>query len=137
VYGKWGGSGFDELTKKLMETHDLPTLRYGNIRHNGQIVHKVAIVAGFGGTPEFIQEAAALGCDTFITGEWFPFGPGDWRAEYREKMRALLPTIPLNLIATSHYASEMIVLRDGMKAWFREHAPGVEIVLMTQKDPWR
>ena len=43
----------------------------------------------------------------------------------------------LNLIGTSHYASEAVVMRDQMPDWFRENTPGVEPFFVSQEDPWR
>jgi len=138
VYGKIPYNTFDECARKVAESMDLPTLRYVNIRHDGLPVHKAMVVAGGGGaTLEYIQEAIDLGCDTYITGEWSYFGPGEWRAAQREALRAFLAKAQINLIAGSHYASEMVVMRDQMRNWFKEQVPGIEVVLIGQKDPWR
>jgi len=41
-------------------------------------------------------------------------------------MRALVPTLPMNLLGTSHYASEMVVMRDhlpgGSATWASKRA---------------
>jgi putative NIF3 family GTP cyclohydrolase 1 type 2 len=129
--------GFHDFARKVQELLDLPYLRYNAIRHNGRKVHRVGVIAGFGGTPADIQEAVDLGCDTFITGEWWPFGPGDWRVSHRDKMREFLANSAanINLIGTSHYASEALVLQEHMLAWFRSHH--VEAIFVGQDDPWR
>jgi putative NIF3 family GTP cyclohydrolase 1 type 2 len=128
---------FHEFTRRLVEALGLPYLRYSGVRNDGLPIHKVAVVAGDGGKPEFIQQAIDLGCDTFVTGEWWRWGPGDARAKARERMADFLKGAHINLLATSHYASEAAVMRDAMAEWFRENAPAVEPVFIGQEDPWR
>ena len=137
IHGKIGPVGFHEFARKCAEVTALPTLRYDAIRHNGQPVQHVAVITGTGADLEFLREAVSLGCDTFVTGEWWVFGPGEWRAPYREAVRALLNDMKLNLIGTSHYASEAVVMRDQMPAWFYENAAGIEPLFIAQDDPWR
>jgi putative NIF3 family GTP cyclohydrolase 1 type 2 len=137
VMGKVGPIGFQEFAKRVAAVTELPTLRYSAVRHNGRPVAQVGIVTGPGGTPENIQEALDQGCDTFVTGEWWYFGPGEARAQKREQIHNFLLTADVNLIGTSHYASEMVVMRDTMPEWFRENTPGVEPVFVPQDDPWR
>jgi putative NIF3 family GTP cyclohydrolase 1 type 2 len=54
----------------------------------------VAIVAGYGGRPEWMARAQGLGCDTFLTGEGLMFGP------------LFAKEAGLNLIMAGHYATE-------------------------------
>ena len=84
VYGKVGPLSFNEFARKCAEATALPGLRYDAIRHNGRPVQQVAIVTGNGADPQFLREAISIGCDTFVTGEWWLFGPGEFRAAYRE-----------------------------------------------------
>jgi putative NIF3 family GTP cyclohydrolase 1 type 2 len=139
VYGKVGGNtpGFHDFGKRVAEACGLPGLRYYAVRHNGRPVLQVGIVTGLGGRPEHIREALDLGCDTFVTGEWWLYGPGEWRARSREKMHEFLQNADVNLIGTSHYASEAVVMREQMPAWVRENAPSVEPMFIAQDDPWR
>jgi len=132
-----GVVGFHEFCKKVAEVNELPALRYHGIRHNGRPVSKVAVVAGGGGTVEYITEAVELGCDTFVTGEWWLFGPGEWRAARREQIHDLLKTTDINLISATHYASEAVVMRSQMMDWFREHVSAVDPVFIPQEDPYR
>lgn len=129
--------GFHDFARRLAEALGLPHLRYGGVRNDGLPIHKVAVVAGGGGAPEIIQQAIDLGCDTFVTGEWWLWGPGEDRAKARERMEQFLKGAHINLLATSHYASEAVVMRDALADWFRESAPGVEPVFIGQEDPWR
>lgn len=55
--------------------------------------------------------------------------------EHRARMRELVPTLRMNLLGTSHYASEMVVMRDLMPGWFRN--AGIEARFIKQPDPWR
>lgn len=137
VHGTLNTPGFHDFARRVAEATGLPALRYYAVRHNGRPVQHVAIVTGTGGTVEYIREALDLGCDTFVTGEWWLFGPGEWRARRREAMREFLPNADINLIGTSHYASEAVVMRDQMPGWLRETIPTVEALFIPQDDPWR
>jgi putative NIF3 family GTP cyclohydrolase 1 type 2 len=55
----------------------------------------VAIVAGYGGRPEWMARAQALGCDTYLTGEGLMFGP------------LFAREAGMNLIMAGHYATEV------------------------------
>lgn len=55
----------------------------------------VAIVAGYGGRPEWMARAQALGCDTYLTGEGLMFGP------------LFAREAGLNLIMAGHYTTEV------------------------------
>jgi dinuclear metal center YbgI/SA1388 family protein len=54
----------------------------------------VAIIAGYGGRPEWMASAQSLGCDTFLTGEGNMFGI------------LFAKEAGLNLITAGHYATE-------------------------------
>ena len=41
----------------------------------------------------------------------------------------------MNLLGTSHYASEMVVMRDQMPGWFRN--AGIDAKFIKQPNPWR
>jgi putative NIF3 family GTP cyclohydrolase 1 type 2 len=135
IHGKVANSTtFQELAEQLAEVCELSTLRYDQIRHNAQPVHHIALVPGGGADPEIIQEALDLGADTFITGHWWLFGSSDYAANDRQERKTSFPPIPLNFLAASHYSTELIVMRDQMPDWFKQH--NVETVLMRQEDPW-
>jgi putative NIF3 family GTP cyclohydrolase 1 type 2 len=137
IYGKVAPTGFHEFARRVAAITDLPSLNYSTIRNNGRPVQQIGIVAGRGGEPEIIREAIDLGCDTFVTGEWWLYGPGEDRAANREQMRAFLVNADINMIGTSHYASEAVVMRDLMTEWFRENVASVEPIFIPQSDPWR
>jgi putative NIF3 family GTP cyclohydrolase 1 type 2 len=136
VYGKVGPVNFHDFAQKAAKVTDLPALRYSAIRHNGRPVQQVGIVTGTGGQPAHIREAMSLGCDTFVTGEWWPSGPAEEHAQRREQMHTFLLEADVNLIGTSSYASEAVVMRDLMPNWFRTNTPTIEPVFIPQADPW-
>lgn len=125
---------FQELAENLAEVCELTTLRYDQIRHNAQPVHHIALVPGGGADPDIIQEAINLGADTFITGHWWLFGSSEYAANDREKCKDAIAPYRLNFLAAAHYSTELIVMRDQMPDWFKQH--NVETVLMRQEDPW-
>lgn len=137
VYGNANGIGFHEFAKRVADVSGLPALRYHAVRHNGRPVSKVAVVAGMGGTPENLREAALLGCDTFVTGEWWLLGQGEFQARAREKIRELLKELDINIIGSSHYSSEALVLRDALCNWLNEHIPSVDPIFVPETDAWR
>lgn len=137
VYGNVNGISFHDLAKRVAEICGLPALRYHAVRHNGRPVSKVAVVAGMGGTPDNLREAAQLGCDTFVTGEWWLLGQGEFQVQSRERLRELLRELDLNIIGSSHYASEALVLRDALQQWLQENIPSIDPIFMPETDAWR
>ncbi len=137
IHGKIGPIGFHDLAKRAAEVTGLPSLRYSSVRNNGRTIQHIALIAGAGGDPSDIDAALAVGADTYITGEWWPFGPGESRMASRNSLHEFLISADINLIGTSHYASELVVMRDQMPGWFRTNAPSVETQFIAQDDPWR
>lgn len=134
IYGNGKPTSFHDFAKRCVEVCGLPGLRYDSVRHNGQPVQKIAVLPGIA-TPDDLREAAQLGCDTLVTGEWWVFGMnGD--AAYRDLMLSTLADLRLNLIGTSHFASNAVVMRKELLDWFRENIPAVEPVFVPQDDPW-
>lgn len=135
VHGFVGEMSFGEFALQLSEVMDLPYIRYDQLRFNGLPVNHVSLIPGGGNDPRQLAAAQALGCDTYVTGHWWPVGHYEYAVQQRAKMREIVPGLPMNLIGTSHYASEMIVLRDKMLAWFRN--AGIEARFVAQANPWR
>lgn len=135
VHGKVRDKTFGEFAHQLAEVTDLPYIRYNQIRFNGQPVEHVAVIPGGGDDPRHLEEVRDLGCDTYVTGHWWLEGDYDYAAQQREVMRALVPQMPMNLLGLSHYASEMVVMRDLLPGWFRN--AGIEARFIRQPDPWR
>jgi putative NIF3 family GTP cyclohydrolase 1 type 2 len=129
-------TSYQAFAARLAKITDVDRLRYDQVRHCGLPVNRVAVVPGGGGRPERLEEAAAAGCDTYVTGQWWPFSETNEAAEpHREQMRQLLPQVRMNLLGASHYATEMVVMRDQMPGWFRDR--GVDAEFVPQEDPWR
>ena len=120
--------------RRLAKVTDVGHLRYDQVRHNGRPVNRVAVVPG-AGMPDLIAEAATLGCDTYVTGHWWFYGDNDPAREQRETMREFVLGVNMNLLGVSHYATEMVVMRDQMPGWFRDH--GIDAEFVPQEDPWR
>ncbi|NDJ75541.1 MAG: hypothetical protein GYB65_04715 [Chloroflexi bacterium] len=135
VHGKVHDVAFGDFAEHLAAVTDLPYIRYNQIRFNGQPVEHIAVIPGGGDNAQHLQQAVDLGCDTYITGHWWLVGDYEYAAQQRAAMRKLVPQLPMNLLGLSHYASEMIVLRDQLPAWFRN--VGIEARFIKQPNPWR
>ncbi len=98
-------------------------------------VQHVAVVAGGAAYPGLMQEALDAGCDTYLTGDFRVRHGGPWAEEHRPQFDAFVDSVPLNLIGASHYATESLVLRRDMLAYFRDLGLPAEFV--PQADPWR
>jgi dinuclear metal center YbgI/SA1388 family protein len=61
---------------------------------NNESFGHIAVVAGWGGRPEWMARAQVLGCDTFLTGEALMFG------------LLFAREAGLNLVVAGHYATE-------------------------------
>lgn len=84
-------------------------LRY---RDCGKPVHRIAV--GGGACGDYIQNAIALGCDTFVTSD----------LSYHE----FLDTVGLNLIDAGHFPTENVVCPVVAKR-LKEAFPAAEVVL--------
>ena len=125
-------AAFAERVRVLCE---VPHLDAAQVRHMGQPVVRVAIVAGGGDDIELLREAETLGVDTYLTGTWWTPHRGEWADANRAALRAFLPSCPLNLLGASHDGSELVVLRDQVAPLLQGWGLGVEVV--RQDDHWR
>jgi dinuclear metal center YbgI/SA1388 family protein len=89
VYGEVDGT-FDELLERLRAVNGTPVEAW---RNNGSF-GRIAIVTGAASWTAILEEAQALGCDTYITGE----GTMDTKRFARE--------IGVNLVFGTHYGTE-------------------------------
>jgi len=101
----------------------------------GRPVRHLAVVAGGAAYPGLMEEALALGCDTYITGDFRIRHGGPWAEEHRPQFDEFVDGVELNLIGGSHYATEAIVLREDMVAFFGDL--GLPARFVPQSDPWR
>lgn len=103
--------GLEEFLSVVVKSLSCKGLRY---RDGGKRVHKVAV--GGGACGDFIPQALALGCDTFVTSD----------LSYHE----FLDTQQLNLIDAGHFPTENVVCPK-IKAYLDEHFPDTETVIST------
>ncbi len=106
-----------DLVNRLKKT--LPTsFCLGVFSH--EEVKKIALVGGSGGS--LLDEAIALGCDTFVTGEF----------KYNHALTAREAGI--NLLMLGHYETEYIVLAPLAEA-MKKAFPTLEVTVMERKAP--
>ncbi|GAB4571602.1 MAG: Nif3-like dinuclear metal center hexameric protein [Anaerolineae bacterium] len=125
---------FQSFAQRLAKVTDVSYLRYDQVRHNGLPVQHVAVVSGNGASLELLQKAYELGCDTYVTGQWWQYVDHPDAEAQRKTMREFVAANPMNLLGVSRYATEMVVMRDQMPGWFRAH--GIETEFVPQDDPW-
>ena len=133
LYGNVRPVPFQTFAKRLAQVCELPALRYDQVCHNGRMVERVAVVPGGGDTPELLKEAEQLGCDTYVTGEWWPYRNAEWAEQQRALLSELIPCMSMNLLGSSHYSSELVVMRDQMLSWFKEL--GIDTQLLREPPP--
>jgi putative NIF3 family GTP cyclohydrolase 1 type 2 len=134
MHGTVNPTTFQEFATKLAEICELPALRYDQCLNNGRVINHIAITPGGGGDPQFIDEACGLGADTYITGHWWLFGASEYAQRSREEFPPYIGNLNINLLGASHYSSELIVMRDQMVGWFKEH--NLEAIVIRQQDAW-
>lgn len=83
-------------------------------------VHRIAVVGGSGGS--LLEEAAKLGCDTFVTGE----------AKHHHTL--LAQELGVNLLVLGHYETEYIALPPLAEALKKEF-PALTVTIMAQNAP--
>lgn len=131
VHGKISMTSFEKLATRLAKISELPYLRYDQLRHNARPVEHIAI-APAGLNTAFMEEAARLGVDTFVTGHWWLYGESGFASTSRERMGDYIPKLSLNLIGTSRYSNALVVMRDYVPDAFREH--DVEVSFVRQEN---
>ena len=97
--------GLEEFLRDVIESLSCSGLRY---RRGSGRVHRVAV--GGGACGEYIPQAIAQGCDTFVTSD----------LRYND----FLDTRGLNLIDAGHFPTENVVC-PAIKAYLEEHLPGL------------
>jgi putative NIF3 family GTP cyclohydrolase 1 type 2 len=137
IYGELGPIGFNELAKRAADVTALPALRYSSLRHNGRPIQRVAVVAGLSRVTE-LQAVVELDIDTLITGEWWSMPSSGTQTNRQTAVHEFLQQVrpDLNIIGTSRYASEAIVMRGDLHEWFRANVPGVETQFVVQESLW-
>ena len=95
----------------MVESLGCSALRY---RDGGKHVHRVAV--GGGACGDYIPQAIALGCDTFVTSD----------LSYHD----FLDTQGLNLIDAGHFPTENVIC-SAIKAYLDRSFPETETVIST------
>lgn len=134
VHGRISTTTFENLSTRLAEISELPYLRYDQIRHNGKGIEHVAVAPG-GVNTAFMDEAARLGVDTFVTGHWWLYGSSGFATNSRERMSEYVGKNAMNLIGTSRYSNALVVMRDYVPDVFRPH--NIETMLVRQENHWQ
>jgi putative NIF3 family GTP cyclohydrolase 1 type 2 len=132
VYGRIEPTTFEEFCERVRRACGVARLE---TKAGGGKVERVAVVAGGAAYPPLMKEALDAGCDTYLTGDFRVRHGGPWAEEHRPQFDAFVETVPLNLIGASHYATEALVLREDMLAFFDDLGLPAEFV--PQADPWR
>jgi putative NIF3 family GTP cyclohydrolase 1 type 2 len=108
--------------------------RVDSKEYSGSVEH-VLVVAGGATYPELMEGALAIGCDTYLTGDFRVRHSGPWAEEHRPHFDAFVDSVELNLVGASHYATEAVVLESEMLGWF--NGLGLPAEFVPQADPWR
>ena len=103
--------GLEEFLRDVIESLSCSGLRY---RRGSGRVHRVAV--GGGACGEYIPQAIAQGCDTFVTSD----------LRYND----FLDTQGLNLIDAGHFPTENVVC-PAIAAYLKAHFPEVQTVIST------
>ena len=103
--------GLEEFLAFVVESLGCSALRY---RDGGKRVHRVAV--GGGACGDYIPQAIALGCDTFVTSD----------LSYHD----FLDTQGLNLIDAGHFPTENVIC-SAIKAYLDRSFPETETVIST------
>jgi putative NIF3 family GTP cyclohydrolase 1 type 2 len=135
VIGAQEPEPFVEFAERVKSLCELPEIRVDQIRFAGQTVSRVAIVAGGGDEVDYIAQADALGCDTYLAGHWWTPHQGDWPDQNRALLRGAIAGSRLNMISGSHDGSELVVFRDRLAPLLQSW--GIEVELVRQADHWR
>lgn len=98
-------------------------------------VGKVAIIAGGGSNPKFIEEAIDLGGDTYLTGDYINKINNEYGLQQKKAFEEMEPGLTINLIECSHYATEKLVLEKEVKQLFIRE--GIDCQFIKQDNPWK
>jgi putative NIF3 family GTP cyclohydrolase 1 type 2 len=103
------------------------------IRNQGT-VHTVGVIAG-GTDASGILETAASGCDTLLTGTYYNQVQTEIGQWYRDGFDKIKDGLEINLVESSHYATEAVVMRTDMVSLCTDRF-GIGCEFVSQDDPW-
>lgn len=98
AYGIGRYGSVDEMSLNDFLTHCKRVLNCNGLRYvsSGKTVHKIAVCGGSGGS--LLEEVAALGCDTYVTGD------------VKHNVFLDAKELGINLIDAGHYSTENIIV---------------------------
>lgn len=97
-------------------------------------VFRVGIIAGGGTNIEDIKGIIRLGCDTYLTGDFFSKVKNEYGEAERKKFKSMKNNLNVNLIECSHYATEKIVILNEIAKLFGLY--GLNTIFIEQDNPW-
>ncbi|BDI30023.1 hypothetical protein CCAX7_20740 [Capsulimonas corticalis] len=124
----------DTLIAELIAAMDLPYEEFLGAKHNE--LTRIAIVAGAGTRVELYEEAQSKGAQTYVTGEIRNHIDNEIGRSRDARIMEYAKTTPMSLIGTSHAASEYLVMKTQMKAWF-ENVMHSDVRLLPENHWWR
>ena len=123
---------FDEFIHTVQKVFNVEEIHFIK---NKPTVSKIGIIAGGGSNPKYIEETKSLGCDTYLTGEYVNRINNEYGMQQKKEFEELKPSIDINLIECSHYATEKVVLQKEIMQMF--NLEGVDCEFMEQNNPWK
>jgi len=123
---------FDEFIRTLRDVFSLNDIHY---IQKFPTIHKIGIIAGGGAEVDYIKESIALGCDTYLSGDYLNKVKTENSIRRRAEFEALKDSLNINLIECSHYATEKLVLVNEMQDYFRNLGLSTEFI--DRADYWK
>lgn len=99
-----------------------------------EYVKKIGIIAGGGADVKYIKETIALGCDTYLSGDYVNKITNEYSVKKRKEFEEIQDKLDINLIECSHYATEKIVILNDINRLFKKY--GLKTDFVEQDNPW-
>lgn len=124
----------ETLIESCREVFDIPYVDFGGQKRHE--IECIAITAGGGDRVACMREVEERGAQAYLTGEiHHRIDTPEWRERFRE-MEKFLSKTRMSAIGVSHAASEFLVMKTDMAAWFSQHFD-VEVRLLPETRWWR
>jgi putative NIF3 family GTP cyclohydrolase 1 type 2 len=123
-----------ELEASLLRTFELPYLDTAGGRPAH--IETIAIVAGAGDRVEQMAIAEAAGAQAYITGEIHSRIDTEYGHTKFAEVERFAAASAMALLGVSHAASEFLVMRNEMRAWFSERF-AVQAIPLAEEHWWR
>ena len=122
------------LSSELRAAMELPYVE--SLGYDHKVLTRIAVVAGAGVRVERYLEVESKGAQAYVTGEIRNHIDNEVGRFRDAEIMEYAKTTPMSLIGTSHAASEYLVMKTQMKAWF-ENAMHTEVHLLPEGHWWR